>query len=214
MAIAAAGSFAGQSAAATGAAGATGSASMGLAALAGPVGIGLMAASFLSGSGLFGGKKKGKTYVPTYSPEGKEVFKTLHTSILEGKYPESLSAFFIGDEVRKEGLRRKTAKKSFFGAGFRDPESGVGGGVARGYLSETATRLGAAGAGESRAGAAKREFGLRRLSNLQNIINLESSKPVSLMQANLIGKEQKQLAGARTGAGLGTLATLAAIGLT
>lgn len=163
------------------------------------------------GGFLGGSKKKGKIYIPTFSPEGKKVKKELHKSILGTLFPENLASRFIGDAKRIEQARRRVSERRFAGAGFRGRENVVGGNIARGFLSETATRLKGTQPGIRRAGEARREFNLSRLGNLQNIINLETFKPLALAQAGLYKKELGQQAGARTGAAIGSIASLAAI---
>jgi len=164
-------------------------------------------------SAMLSGKKKGKIYIPAYSPEGKKLFGELHKSVLQGLFPENLASRFIGDAKKMEQARRRVSEKRFAGAGFRGPENVATGNVARGFLSETAGRLRNVQPGVRRAGQARREFAIRRLGNLQNIINLESNKPIALAQAGFMKEEQKQLAGAQRGAGLGSLAQLAALRL-
>ncbi len=179
-----------------------------IGAIGGPLGI-LAGAAI---GGLFGKKKKkDKIYIPTFSPEGKKVFKELHKSVLGNLFPENLASRFIGDAKRIEQARRRGSERRFAGAGFRGPENVVGGNVAKGFLGETATRLKGTRPGIRRAGEARREFSLSRLGNLQNIINLESNKPLALAQANLYKKELSQQAGARTGAAIGSAVSLAAI---
>ncbi len=184
-----------------------------IGAIGGPIGMGVGMLAGAAIGGLFSGgkKKKSKIYIPTFSPEGKKLKKELHKSILGNLFPENLASRFIGDAKRIEQARRRVSKRRFAGAGFRGPENVVGGNVARGFLNETATRLKGTQPGIRRAGEAKREFNLSRLGNLQNIINLEQSKPLALAQANLYKKELSQQAGARTGAAIGSLASLAAI---
>lgn len=161
--------------------------------------------------GLFGGKKKSqKIYVPAFSPEGKKVKGELQKSIMGALFPENLAARFIGDARRIEQARRKTTEQRFAGAGFRGPENVVTGNVARGFLGETATRLGGVQRGARQVGQAKRGFELSRLGNLQNLINLETDKPLALAQADLYKKELSQLEGAETGAAIGSLASLVA----
>ena len=163
--------------------------------------------------GLFGGKKKKdkKVYVPAFSPEGKEVKGELHKSVMGTLFPENLAARFIGDAKKIEQARRKTAGRGFAGAGFRGPESVVTGSAARGFLNETATRLESVRPGVRQAGEAERGFELSRLGNLQNLINLETDKPLALAQAGLYKKELGQAEGARTGAAIGSLASLVAL---
>ena len=162
--------------------------------------------------GLFGGgKKKQKVYVPAFSPEGKKVKGELQKSVMGTLFPENLAARFIGDARKIEQARRKTTEHGFAGAGFRGPETVVTGSAARGFLGETSTRLRGAPAGTRQAGEAKRGFELSRLGNLQNLINLETDKPLALAQAGLYKKELGQAEGARTGAAIGSLASLVAL---
>jgi len=189
------------------AAGAGASASTGLVgALGGPVGIALMAGSFLGG---FGKKKKGKIYIPTYSPEGKKVFKGLHESVLKGLFPENLASRFIGDAKKIEQSRRRMTERAFAGAGYRGRENVVSGNVARGFLGETSARFKGVQTGLRRAGLARRDFALSRLGKLQNIINLEANKPIALAQAGMMKSEMEQAEGAGKGAAIGSLAQLA-----
>lgn len=161
--------------------------------------------------GLFGGKKKSqKIYVPAFSPEGKKVKGELQKSIMGALFPENLAARFIGDARRIEQARRKTTEQGFAGAGFRGPEKVVTGNVARGFLGETATRLRGVQRGARQAGEAKRGFELSRLGNLQNLINLETDKPLALAQAGAYKKELSQTEGAGMGAAIGSLASLVA----
>ena len=162
--------------------------------------------------GLFGGKKKKeKIYIPTYGPEGKKLFGALHKSVLDNLFPENLASRFIGDAKRIVQTRRRVSQRGFAGAGFRGPENVVSGNVARGFLGETSARLRGARPGVRRAGTARRDFALSRLGNLQNIINLESGKPLALAQARAYKEELDQASGARTGAAIGSLASLAAL---
>ncbi len=151
---------------------------------------------------------------PILTPEGEKLEKALFTSIKSELFPENLASRFVGDAKKLAGARRRQAQKATAGAGFRDPESVVSGDVGRGFLRESATRLGEAGLGARRAGGAKREFTINRLGKLQNFINLQSGTPILRAQAGLIKGEQQQAAGAQEGALLGTLAGFGAIGAT
>lgn len=148
---------------------------------------------------------------PKLTPKGEKLEKELFKSIKTTLFPENLASRFIGDAKRIMQTRRRVSRRGFAGAGFRGPESVVGGNVARGFLNETATRLRGTQPGIRRAGEARREFSLGRLGNLQNFINLQSGTPILKARAGLIKGEQEQAAGARKGAFIGSLAQLAAM---
>lgn len=173
--------------------------------------IGAMGGSALSG--LFGGKKTKKVYVPVYSTEGKGLFSALHASVMEKNFPKNLASRYIGDALKIERQRRKAFEKSLSKAAVTSPGRVVTGNVTRGLLGETATRLRNAPAGYRAAGQAEKSYEINRLSNMQNIINLESNKPLALATASLLKKETEQAESAQRGAALGSLAQLAALGI-
>lgn len=189
-----------------GTAAAAGAGSTGLlSALGGPVGLALGAASV---AGLFGKSKKPATIVPILSAKSKKLKGELFESVL---FPENLALPFIGAAKRVEGARRRAFKTSTAGAGFRGPETAVGGNVARGFLGETAARFEGAQTGIRKTGEFRRGREIDRLSNLQNIINFESRKPLALAQATSLQDEFSQLRGAEQGAAIGSLAQLAVL---
>ena len=143
--------------------------------------------------------------------KGKQLETSLYESIKSNLFPENLASRFIGDARKFEQSRRRASERSFAGAGYRGPENVVSGNVARGMLSETATRLGGAGAGERKAGEARRTFELNRFADMQNFMNLQTQTPVLRAQADIFGKEQAQYEAAQRGSALGGLAQLAAL---
>jgi len=147
----------------------------------------------------------------TLTKKGKELETSLYKSIKSELFPENLASRFIGDAKKIEQSRRRMSEKGFAGAGFRGPRSVVSGNVARGYLSETAARLGGAGAGVRKAGESRRTFALNRLAKLQNFMNLQMQTPVLRAEADIFGKEQEQYEAAQRGSALGGLAQLAAL---
>lgn len=177
------------------------------ALVAGGLGLGV-------GSALSSGDKFKPQTTPILTPKGKKLEKGLFESIKSELFPENLAARFVGDAKKLAGARRKQFEKISAGAGFTSPENIVSGDIGRGFLRETATRLGEAGAGAKVAGGAKREFAISRLGKLQKFINLQSGTPILRAQAGLIKGEQQQAAGAQKGAILGTLAGFGAIGAT
>lgn len=142
---------------------------------------------------------------------GKQLETSLYKSIKSELFPENLASRFIGDAKKIEQSRRRIARRGFAGAGYRGPDTVVGGNVARGFLSETATRLGGAGAGARKAGESRRTFELNRLTKLQNFMNLQMQTPVLRAEADIFGKEQEQYEAAQRGSALGGLAQLAAL---
>ena len=143
--------------------------------------------------------------------KGKELETSLYKSIKSELFPENLASRFIGDAKKIEQSKRRIAEKRFAGAGFRGRDSVVSGNVARGFLSETAARLGGAGAGVRKAGESRRTFDLNRLAKLQNFMNLQMQTPVLRAEADIFGKEQTQYEAAQRGSALGGLAQLAAL---
>lgn len=168
------------------------------------------AGGFLGGSGG-GGPEFEPITQPKLTPEGEKLEKELFKSIKTELFPENLAARFIGDAKKIEQARRRTFERRFAGAGFRGPENIVTGKVARGFLGETAARLRGTQPGVRRAGEARRDFAVSRLSKLQSFINLQSGTPLLRARAGLIKGEQEQAESARMGAAIGSLASLAAI---
>lgn len=170
------------------------------------------------GAGALGMQAFGKTstgVAPSAKIEltkrGKELETSLYKSIKSELFPENLASRFIGDAKKIEQSRRRISERGFAGAGYRGPDTAVGGNVARGFLSETATRLGAAGAGARKAGESRRTFALNRLAKLQNFMNIQMQTPVLRAEADIFGREQEQYEAAQRGSALGGLAQLAAL---
>lgn len=161
--------------------------------------------------GLFGDDDFKPQTQPLLTPAGKKLEKTLFETIKSDLFPENLASRFIGNAKKLAGARRRQFQKVSAGAGFTSPENIVSGDIGRGFLKETATRLGEAGVGARAAGGAKRGFAIKRLGSLQNFINLQSGTPILRAQAGLIKGEQKQAEGAQKGALLGSLAQAAAM---
>ena len=200
------------------AAGAAAPAVAGGAAVAGGMSLGTGAMLLGAGTGLYsalgGGSSGGFSPASSISmtPRGKELESSLYKSLKTDLFPENLASKFLGDAKKMAQARKRISSSAL--ASTTGPESAVSGNVARGLLAETSARFGDASAGERKVGQEKRAFSLERLNKLQNFINLQSGSTVMQAQADLIRDEQQQLSGARTGAGIGSIAQLLALGAT
>ncbi|MHC4365862.1 MAG: hypothetical protein ACYSTJ_10375 [Planctomycetota bacterium] len=147
------------------------------------------------------------------TPGGEKLETGLYESIKSDLFPENLAAQFIGQAKKVEQARQKRSSQLLSAGAATGPQTAVGGGIARGLISEGRARLAGGPAGVARVGGAKREFALNRLGNLQNFMNLQSQTPLLRNQANLLSDELAQQRGADAGAMIGGMAQIAAMGM-
>jgi hypothetical protein len=165
----------------------------------------------------FMGLMKGPDYKPStetrMTPAGENLETALYENLKKNLFPENLASRFIGQAKRFEQGRQREWRGQFQGLSAPGTQNVVSGqAIGGGLLSEAQARLSGGSAGYRQVGEAKRGFAISRLGNLQNFMNLQSQTPMLKAEADLLKGELKQQQGYETGATIGTILRLAAMG--